>query len=367
VPAGARRTAAAVAVALAAAVLAAACADGGGPSPRPTTATSSSAPPVVAAVETDPLPRGSGDVSDDSAIWVDAASPSRSVVFGDSKDTRSGGIAVYGLDGTLLQFRPDGRIGNVDVRGDFPLGDRRAVLVGANDRSDDTLLFWEYDPATRHLSAPVTAGPIRTQHDNYGFCLYRSPTSGKVYGFVDQSGGGQVRQYELDGSSGRVTATQVRSFDIGGQTEGCVADDETGQVYFGEEDVAIWQYGAEPGDGTARTAVDRVGGHVEADIEGMAIAHGPGGSGYLLVSSQGDSRIVAYQRGSHAFVRSFRVHGSGEVDAVSSTDGLDVTTADLGPRFPHGLLVVHDGDNDGGRTSNLKFVPLQEALGPSGG
>ena len=358
-----RRTAAAVAVAL----LVAACTSGGGSAP-PRTGTASSSSRVVAAVETAALPRGSGDIADDSAIWVDRQAPARSVVLADSKDTTSGGIAVYGVDGALLQFRPDGRIGNVDVRGDFPLGGRRTVLVGANDRSDDTLLFWEYDPATRRLSAPVTAGPIRTQRDNYGFCLYRSRASGTLYAFVDQDGGGRVEQFALDGSSGRVAATRVRSFDTGGQTEGCVADDDTGQVYFGEEDVAVWQYGAEPGDGTARTAVDRVGGHLVADIEGMAIAYGPGGSGHLLVSSQGDSRIAVYERGgSHAFVRSFRVGGSGDVDAVSGTDGLDVTTADAGPGFEHGLLVVHDGANDGGRTSNLKLVPLQQVVGGAPG
>ena len=33
--------------------------------------------------------------------------------------------------------------------------------------------------------------------------------------------------------------------------------------------------------------------------------------------------------------------------------------SDLGPGFPRGALVVHDGSNTGGATSNLKYIPLQ--------
>ena len=54
-------------------------------------------------------------------------------------------------------------------------------------------------------------------------------------------------------------ATKVRSFNVGSQSEACVADDDLGVLYVGEEDVAIWKYGAEPTADTTRTAVDHVG------------------------------------------------------------------------------------------------------------
>ena len=40
----------------------------------------------------------------------------------------------------------------------------------------------------------------------------------------------------------------VRSFAIGSEAEGCVADDETGALYVSQEDVALWRYrrGARP-------------------------------------------------------------------------------------------------------------------------
>jgi 3-phytase len=49
------------------------------------------------------------------------------------------------------------------------------------------------------------------------------------------------------------------------------------------------------------------------------------------------------------------------VDGVSETDGLDVVSAPLGPRFPEGLLVVQDGRNLSPRErQNFKFVSWRD-------
>src|SRR4051794_33510406 len=118
--------------------------------------------------------------------------------------------------------------------------------------------------------------------------MYHSKVSGKFYGFVTPDGKGSIQQFELlPAAAGRVDAKLVRTLPISSITESCVADDDTGQLYLGQEDVAVWRYGAEPDSGTQRTAVDRVGdGHLVADIEGMSISYR---SGSLFVSSQGDS------------------------------------------------------------------------------
>ncbi|HEU4667285.1 MAG TPA: phytase, partial [Arthrobacter sp.] len=44
---------------------------------------------------------GSGDISDDSAIWVDQANPANSVVIADNKAASGGGVGVFGMDGKL--------------------------------------------------------------------------------------------------------------------------------------------------------------------------------------------------------------------------------------------------------------------------
>lgn len=316
----------------------------------------------VPVAETAALPEGKGDVADDSAIYADPVDPARSVVIADDKADHAGGIAVYDLQGTLLQFRQDGKIGNVDLRPGFPLGGRQVVLVGANNRSNDTLIFWVYDPATRALSAPVNV-PIPTVADNYGFTMYHSAVTGKFFAFVTQeTGHSTMQQFELsDDGTGHVTATRARSFDVGSITEGCVADDERGVLYVGQEDVGLWRYGAEPGEGATRTLIGKVGdGHLKADVEGMALTYGPDGDGLLVVSSQGNSTFAVYDRRTGAFRGSFSVganHAKG-IDATTQTDGLDITTANAGPGFSQGVLVVHDGSNPGDSTSNLKLVPL---------
>jgi 3-phytase len=310
---------------------------------------------------------GSGDVSDDAAIWVDSANPRRSVVIANNKDEDGGGIGVFGMNGKLIQFTPGGEIGNVDLRTGFPGGKRSVVLVGANNRSTNTLALWTLNKKTRHLSE-MNGRSIKIASSNYGFCLYHSEISDKFYAFVTPDEGGFIQQFELlPRASGSIDAKVVRRIPLSDTAEGCVADDEKGELYVGQEEVAIWKYGAEPRSGSARISVDRVGrGHLESDIEGMSIAYGAQGSGYLIVSSQGDSTIAVYGRGGgNPFIKRVKIVGRGTIDAVTGTDGLDVTTQNAGPGFTEGLLVVHDESNRGGRTSNLKYVSLRAVLDAS--
>ena len=319
---------------------------------------------VTARVETAPF-AGRGDIADDSAIWVDREHPSRTVVIADDKSgaSKGGGIGVFDMHGRLLSFRRDGKIGNVDLRNGFRVRGRSRVLVGANNRTDDTISLWTLDPAKRRLG-PLSLGVIETEDDNYGFCLYHSRVSGRFYAFVTSKEDGPVQQYLLAAAGKRVTARLVRTLPLSSTAESCVADDSNGALYVGQEDVAVWRYGAEPDAGRSRRSVDRVGrGNLVADVEGMAVAAGPGDAGYLLVSSQGDSRIAVYRRGGrNAFVARFGVEGARGVDKVTDSDGLDVTTSSAGPGFEDGLLVVHDGHNTGGNVSNLKYVRFADVL-----
>ena len=120
--------------------------------------------------------------------------------------------------------------------------------------------------------------------------------------------------------------------------EGCAADDETGALYLAQEDVALWRYDAEPA-GTTRTSVDQVGnGRLTADIEGIAIYRAAGGKGYVIASSQGNDSYAVYKREApNAPVGTFKI-GAGAVDAVTHTDGLDVTNLPLGSGLDKGAL-----------------------------
>jgi 3-phytase len=155
-----------------------------------------------------------------------------------------------------------------------------------------------------------------------------------------------------------VDARRVRAFEVGSVSEGCVADDPLRRLYVAEESGGIWRYGAEPGSGQARTLVDSTGGggHLVADVEGLAIARGRRGRGFLAASSQGNSTFVLYTRGTNAYVRTFRIV-AGRIDAVSDADGIEVTTRRLGRLFPRGVFVAQDGRNEPSGHQNFKLVP----------
>jgi 3-phytase len=225
--------------------------------------------------------------------------------------------------------------------------------------------MYTMDPATRRL-VDVTARPIKTKMSfAYGSCMYRSAKTGKYYVIVN-SYGGQVEQWELfDNGQGKVGGKLVRELDVGSRTEGCVADDEYGVLYIGEENVGIWKYTAEPDESwnPKRRLVAVLGpkgpisDDLNDDIEGLTLYHNSDGTGYLIASCQGKGTFVVFKReGDNDYVASFRIVDGNGIDAVSNTDGIDVTNFNLGPAFPQGLFVVHDGNNENGDKTNFKYV-----------
>lgn len=306
---------------------------------------------VTATVETAPVPN-SGDAADDVAVWMHPTDPSLSTVIGTNK---LGGLAVYDLSGQQLAYYPDSKPNNVDIRYNFPLGGQLVTLVVTSDRTTNALRAYTVDSRTRGLEH-VSARTLSVGIGLYGMCMYRSPSSGKYYAF-DSDSSGTLQQWELFDNAGKVDARKVRQISIGSTTEGCVADDETGAFYLAEEDVAIWRYDAEPTGGTTRTKVDGVGdGRLIADVEGLSIYYGTGGTGYLIASSQGNDTFVVYDRQApNAPVKTFAVE-AGTIDAVSYADGLDVISAPLGVQFPEGAFISQDDRNDGGN-QNYKLVP----------
>jgi 3-phytase len=260
----------------------------------------------------------------------------------------------------------------VDLRYDFKLGDAAVAIVAGSNRTTDSISLWMVDEASRTL-VDVADGIIDTgMVDPYGVCMYHSSASGEHYVFVNDTNG-LVRQWRLeDNGAGKVGAIQVREFTVETQTEGCVADDETGELYVGEEDVGIWKYSAEPDGGDTRTFVDGVGenGNLTADVEGLAIFQGPDGTGYLVASNQGADSYVLYERqGDNRFIGIFHVVANEAlgIDGISETDGLEVSSASFGSKYPGGIFVAQDGRNiTPSENQNFKLVPWQrisEAMG----
>ncbi|BCL37973.1 phytase [Nostoc sp. MS1] len=330
--------------------------------------------------------------ADDPAIYVNANNSADSLVL---TSVKNGGLRVYNLSGELLQTVNPGNIryNNIDLQYGFKLGNQTIDIAVASDRQNDKLAIFKINPnnpgqyleeiTDSSIGAIFQASPFDPPYSSssrsaYGVTLYRSPVTNDYYVFVNRRQTGDVAQFKLiDKSNGKIDAERVRQFTIptiserSPQTEGMVADQETGFLYIGQEDVGIWKFDAEPDRSSSGTLIDKVralgGTRLTDDVEGLTIYYGKDGQGYLLASSQGDNTFVAYDRqGNNSYLGSFAVGNNGSIDSVQESDGADVVNVSLGPNFPNGLFITQDGSNDPATivdgeniSSNFKFVPWE--------
>ncbi len=311
---------------------------------------------VTAQLETLPVPAAT-DAADDPAIWIHPENRDLSLIIGTDKVN---GLVTYNLDGSVQQTINIGRLNNVDLRDGFILDGQPTSLVIATNRTLGGIEIYAVDVESRMLIDVAAAPVLSNVEEVYGVCMYISPVNNKYHVFVNSADTGEVEQHELIEQDGKVVTEVVRSFVVGSQTEGCVVDDENSVVYIGEEAVGLWKFNAEPDAGNELTQVDNTGegGHLTADVEGVTLYPTSDGGGYLIVSSQGSSTFVIYERGGdNAYTGTFRIIETGDVDAVSGTDGLDVSPFALGDAFPEGVLVVQDDLNINPQsTQNFKLV-----------
>lgn len=312
-------------------------------------------PPAVIVqpqVQTENMPR-MGDAADDPAIWIDRQHAGQGRVLGTNKKQ---GLHVYDLQGRQLQMLESGRLNNVDLRQGVMLGGQRYDLAAATQRDENALVLYTIDAAGTVAEAARIPTPLQRI---YGICLYQ-PVAGGLEAFVNDKDGSYLH-YRIGREAGAFIASLVRRFKLASQPEGCVADDRNGRLFAGEEKRGVWSIDASAGRKAEPKMILAAGrrGPLRADVEGMAIYHGASAS-YLVVSSQGsNSYVVADAAPPHRIRGSFRIgmNAGAAIDGASETDGLDVTSANLGGRFARGMLVVQDGYKrlpDGAQ--NFKYV-----------
>lgn len=309
--------------------------------------------------ETMPVATGD-DAADDMCIWVHPEDPEQSRIIGTNKDA---GLNVYDLDGALLQSVAAGKEpNNVDIRHGVTIGSVEGDVVVANYRSDNTIGIFLVDNETGLLRSVAAVEP-QIDMEAYGTCLYRDARDGNVY-VILTSKEGLIQQWHLvpDGEE-HITAEKVLEFNVGGQVEGCVADDELGVLYLGEEDLGIWRYRFPLEESEfARRLVDVTGdrGHLVSDVEGLTLYKTEDDRGYLIASSQGNDSYVIYRRdGDNSFVGRFVIEARGSIGGTEETDGIDVCTDYLGPLYPNGLFAAQDGMN-GEANQNFKLVSWKD-------
>ncbi|KAG9193680.1 3-phytase [Alternaria panax] len=327
---------------------------------------------VKAKYETD----ANGGDGDDPAIWIHPTKADQSKIITTTKSGEGEGFGLFDLQGKLLQHLNAQKPNNVDVIYNFTLGSRKVDLAFAACRGDNTMCLIEVN-STGYLS-DISGGiqSLPEDYEPYGSCNYRSSTTGKEYLFVNNKEA-QYLQYELTATAnGTLQTTLVREFQggSGGQVEGCVADEGAGYLFIGEEPLGIWRYEAEPTGSNTGVQIAQVGdaSGLHADVEGITLVpakSGPGG--YIIVSSQGISAYLIYERAPpHKYVETFTIVDNKEkgIDHVSNTDGCTAVGNALNKDFPNGLFVTHDDANElaeGGtaKEASFKLVSLADILG----
>jgi 3-phytase len=299
----------------------------------------------------------------------------------------------------------DGRYNNVDIAYDIRLGGEVVDVAVVSDRYNDQLRFWVIDPAGADASTPlreVTAeeqeflfsedrAEVDEEQTAYGVAVYQ-PRDRATYAVVTQEGDTAIATVRLVTDGGTIGYTDITHLEmpgefplpdgttwvpceepgVGPQLEGVAVDQRTGTLYATQEDVGLWRIELPLGSSEPRL-LDRVadfgvhdtwneeaeecepvdpdapsygGPNLVADAEGVDIYYGPGRTGYVLVSSQGDDRFAVYSRvGRNRPLGTFRVRGVG-VDDVNGSDGLAVTNRSVG-EYDEGLLVTHDEPETG--------------------
>jgi 3-phytase len=184
-----------------------------------------------------------------------------------------------------------------------------------------------------------------------GIGLYRRKKDGSIFAIVSPKAGPKENylwQYRLaDDGTGRVKATLVRrfgSFSGIGEIEAIAVDDELGYVYYADEGLGIHKWHADPDapDAHRELALFGTTGYTQ-DREGLGIYVLPDGKGYIVSVDQlpGDSIFHVYRRegepgNPHDHSKQLLAFKGG----ADGTDGLDVSSASLGPDFPTGVLVA---------------------------
>ncbi|MBC7921582.1 MAG: phytase, partial [Ferruginibacter sp.] len=291
---------------------------------------------------------------DDPAIWINPADPARSLVLGTDKDSL-GALYVYDLDGKIVAdkvVRGLRRPNNVDVEYGFSLNGQPTDIAVVTERLTNRLRIFRL-PNLQPVDGgglPVFEG--EPQRAPMGIALYKRPSDGAVFAIVGRkegpTNGSYLWQYRLESDGPeKVRATLVRKFGRWSgkkEIESIVVDDQLGYVYYSDETVGVRKYHADPDRGDDRELALFATTGFTSDHEGLSIYQTDARTGYILVSDQQASQFHLFRReGTPTNPHDHRLVRIVKLSLVES-DGSEVTSQALGPRFPGGLFVAMSDD-----------------------
>lgn len=286
--------------------------------------------------------------TDDPAFWIHPTDRAKSLIVGTDKDS-NGALYVYDLDGRIVKRVGDlKRPNNVDIGYGLKLGGKSVDIAVTTEREMQRLRVFTLPEMTCVDAGDLVVFEGDTTRAPMGIALYRRPRDGAMFAFVGGKSGpaeGYIGQYLLgDNGAGQVSMKLVRQFGrYSGkkEIESIAVDAELGYVYYSDETFGVRKYPADPDapDANRELAAFGTSGYA-SDHEGISIYKINDGTGYILVSDQQANQFRIYKReGEPGRPHEHTLVKTVPVSAIES-DGSEVTSMALGPKFPNGLFVA---------------------------
>jgi 3-phytase len=281
--------------------------------------------------------------ADECAFWVNVKDPSKSLLIGNDKK-ENGALYMWDLKGDFVYKTPViNRPVGVDVRYQIKLGNELIDVAICAVRSSNELKVFKIDPEKRTLIDITTEKKIPSYQidETYGVSLYKRKSDGKLFVFTSSKKKENIHQILLTDNNGKIEGTLMRSFGKEDQksfVEGMCVDDELGYFYCSDERAAILKYYADPDMKDDHLLLRfAVNDGIKGDREGLALYKKDDLTGFIILSSQGNSSFKIYQReNGNSFVKTCYPKG------VRHTDGLDAVNIKVSPDFPEGIIACHN-------------------------
>jgi 3-phytase len=295
------------------------------------------AAPLTPVGATSPVPHD----ADDPAVWINPADPAKSLILGTDKNEETGGLYAWNLDGVeQWKVTPMDRPNNVDIV---------QSVAAVSERIQRRLRLVSIRP--NGTPQDVTGETAVFAHEQgekgapMGLAVW-SPVPGIYEAVVSPKESPRWRPLQrlsISMESQRMNAQPVGrlgvySGDPEGEIEAMVIDRERGILFYADELSGIRAW-----DLRADRALSHFGltGY-EGDREGLAIWRRGGRT--LLVSCdqiEQASRLHIWDVTNPS--RPVRI---ATIPTVSdSTDGIEISTEAVSPKYPAGILVMMDSDD----------------------
>lgn len=294
-----------------------------------------------------------GDAADDPAVWISPNNPNNSLILGTQKKQ---GLYSFDLQGNVVQFIKAGRLNNIDVRQKVKIDNQLIDIAAASNRSTNNISLFTIESNGTIRALNSFAIEKSALPEVYGFCMGHVKQN---IIFVVTGKDANAEIYQLDKKQKKVE--KIRNLKIATQSEGCVVDDENGDIYIGEENHGIWRFNYfEPHVKHSLLTIDNT--ILKADIEGLALFTFKSHK-YLMISSQGNNTYPIYNLTENTMAGRIKIKRSDQFDGVTGTDGIEVSQQLKTNQFPDGIFIVQDDKNTKpSLNQNFKFISLADIL-----